>query len=204
MSSVRQEVVQGGLVRFAESEIPTDHGVFRLIVYRCAATGDEHLAIVRGDLQGVRSVLCRIHSECWTGETLGSHRCDCRAQLDRALEELAREGTGVVVYLRQEGRGIGLGNKVRAYALQDAGHDTVDANKILGLPVDARRYDAAAVILRDLGVESVRLLTNNPEKVRGLVAAGIPVEGRVPIRIEPNATNAGYLRTKREKLGHLL
>jgi len=204
MSSVRQESVQAGLVRFAESEIPTDVGTFRLLVYRCAATGDEHLAIVRGDVQGASSVLCRIHSECWTGETLGSLRCDCRQQLDRALAEIAREGAGVVVYLRQEGRGIGLGNKVRAYALQDAGHDTVDANKMLGFPADGRRYDAAAVILRDLGVQSVRLLTNNPDKVKGLVSAGMPVDGRVPIRVEPNETNAAYLETKRTRLGHLL
>ena len=204
MGFVRQEAARSGVERFAESEIPTDFGTFRLVVYRSLATGDEHVAIVRGEIAGLASVLCRVHSECWTGESLGSLRCDCRAQLDLAFAEIAREGAGVVVYLRQEGRGIGLGNKVRAYALQDEGHDTVDANKMLGFPADARRYDVAAVILRDLGVPSIRLLTNNPDKVKALVAAGIPVDGRVPIRTEPNEMNAGYLKTKRDRLGHLL
>jgi GTP cyclohydrolase II len=201
--AVRQPGRGESLVRFAESEIPTSFGRFRLYVYR-TPSGEEHLAIVRGDVSGTEAVLTRIHSECWTGETLGSLRCDCRAQLDRALEEIALAGVGIVVYLRQEGRGIGLGNKIRAYALQDEGADTVDANEILGFPVDARRYDVAGEILRDLGIGSVRLLTNNPEKVKGLAAAGVPVVGRVPIRIEPTADNAGYLETKRNKLGHIL
>ncbi len=204
MSTARQPDCQSGFVRFAESEIPTDHGIFRVLVYRCATSEDEQVAVVRGDVAGLESVLCRVHSECFTGETLGSLRCDCRGQLDHAFEAIAREGAGVIVYLRQEGRGIGLGNKIRAYALQDHGDDTVDANLKLGFPADARRYDTAATILRDLGVGSVRLLTNNPEKVRALVAAGIPVAGRLPIRVEPTETNAAYLKTKRDRLGHLL
>jgi 3,4-dihydroxy 2-butanone 4-phosphate synthase/GTP cyclohydrolase II len=204
LNAARQPGSKSGLVRFAESEIPTDHGTFRVIVYRCATSEEEHVGIVRGEIAGRTSVLCRVHSECFTGETLGSLRCDCRAQLDAAFAEIEKEEAGVIVYLRQEGRGIGLGNKIRAYALQDQGVDTVDANHQLGFPADARRYDAAATILRDLGVRSVRLMTNNPDKVRGLASAGVPVDGRLPIRVEPTETNAAYLKTKRDRLGHLL
>jgi GTP cyclohydrolase II len=186
--------------RYATATLPTRHGVFQLAIYR--ADGAEHVAAWIGDVAGAE-VLCRVHSECWTGEVLGSLRCDCRAQLDSALERIARAGRGVLVYLRQEGRGIGLGDKIRAYALQDEGADTVDANVQLGLPVDARRYDAAAAILRDLGVASVALMTNNPDKITGLQAAGIPVARRVAHWVPSSLQSAHYLETKRDRLGHL-
>jgi GTP cyclohydrolase II len=197
------------LVRYAEAEIPTVHGPFRLYVYRDAEdakTGDpnaeEHMAIVRGEVAKGVNILCRVHSECWTSEVLGSLKCDCREQLEVALERIAAEGTGLVVYLRQEGRGIGLGNKVRAYALQDSGADTVEANLALGFEADARRYDLAAAILDDLGVRSIRLLTNNPLKVAGLRAAGVPVADRIAHWVGENQHNAAYLAVKRRKMGH--
>src|SRR5207342_3383921 len=190
-------------------EIPTVYGPFRLYVYRDAAEADsdspaveEHMAIVRGDIGGSSSVLCRVHSECWTSEVLGSLKCDCREQLEVALERIAAEGAGVVVYLRQEGRGIGLGNKVRAYALQDGGADTVEANLALGFEADARRYDLAASILADLEVRSIRLLTNNPLKVAGLRAAGVNVASRLAHWVGENQHNATYLAVKRRKMGH--
>jgi len=186
--------------RYATATLPTRHGVFQLAIYRHG--GAEHVAVWVGELGGAE-VLCRVHSECWTGEVLGSLKCDCRAQLDSALERIARAGGGVLVYLRQEGRGIGLGDKIRAYALQDAGADTVDANVKLGLPVDARSYDAAAAILRDLGVTSVALMTNNPDKIAGLQAAGIPVARRIAHWVPSSLQSAHYLETKRDRLGHL-
>jgi GTP cyclohydrolase II len=197
------------LVRYAEAEIPTSYGPFRLYVYRNAAevnsdspNVEEHMAIVRGDVSGAPNVLCRVHSECWTSEVLGSLKCDCREQFEVALERVAAEGTGVVVYLRQEGRGIGLGNKVRAYALQDSGADTVEANLALGFEADARRYDLAAAILADLGVRSIRLLTNNPLKVAGLRSAGVVVGDRIAHWVGENQHNAAYLAVKRRKMGH--
>jgi GTP cyclohydrolase II len=197
------------LIRYAEADLPTVHGPFRLVVYRDAADAhnnatnvEEHLAIVRGDIAGVSNVLCRVHSECWTSEVIGSLKCDCREQLDAALERVAAEGTGLVVYLRQEGRGIGLGNKVRAYALQNDGADTVEANLALGFEADARRYDLAAAILEDQGVRSIRLLTNNPLKVAGLRAAGVTVAERIAHWVGENQHNASYLAIKRRKMGH--
>jgi GTP cyclohydrolase II len=197
------------LIRYAEADLPTAHGPFRLVVYRDAADAynsatnvEEHLAIVRGDIAGASNVLCRVHSECWTSEVIGSLKCDCREQLDAALERIAAEGTGVVVYLRQEGRGIGLGNKVRAYALQNDGADTVEANLALGFEADARRYDLAAAILEDQGVRSIRLLTNNPLKVAGLRAAGVTVAERIAHWVGENQHNASYLAIKRRKMGH--
>jgi GTP cyclohydrolase II/3,4-dihydroxy 2-butanone 4-phosphate synthase/GTP cyclohydrolase II len=191
------------LTRYAESEIPTRNGRFRIIVYRDCHDDSEHVAIVRGELFGKQGVLCRVHSECWTSEVLGSLKCDCREQLERALDAIAQADEGVIVYLRQEGRGIGLGNKIRAYALQEAGRDTVEANLELGFAADLRTYDFAARILNDLGVRSVALMTNNPDKIRGLEKAGVRVEERVAHWSAPNEHNADYLEVKREKMGHL-
>jgi len=158
---------------------------------------------VLGDVAG-HAVPTRLHSECLTSEVLGSLKCDCRAQLDRALDHVAARGRGVVLYLRQEGRGIGLGNKIRAYALQAQGHDTYEANRLLGFPDDLRRYDVAADMLRLLGVRSVQLITNNPEKLDGLAAAGIPVRRRIALPSPANPHNLGYLRIKRERTGHAI
>ena len=189
--------------RYAASEVPTEYGPVNTVVYR--AGKDEHLALVVGDLAAAspdEGVLARVHSECWTGEVLRSSKCDCRAQLDRALSAIVAEGRGVVVYLRQEGRGIGLGNKIRAYALQASGADTVEANRMLGFSDDERTYDVAAAILKELGVGAVRLLTNNPEKVRGLEAHGVKVVRRERLSVEPTEHSAEYLAVKAKKMGH--
>jgi len=194
--------------RYSEATIPTHHGHMTVVVYREAGKRREereHIAIVTGALDALRgdtAVLARVHSECWTGETLGSLKCDCREQLDRALAAIEEEGRGVLVYLRQEGRGIGLGNKIKAYALQSEGADTVEANEQLGFAPDLRSYELAATILRDLGVQSVALMTNNPDKCAGLEEAGITVARRVPHWGGPNEHNRDYLEVKRTKLGH--
>ncbi|HET9596047.1 MAG TPA: GTP cyclohydrolase II [Anaeromyxobacteraceae bacterium] len=188
---------------YSEAPLPTERGVFRVVVFRERVTGAEHVAMVRGDPAG-DGVLARVHSECLTSEVLGSLKCDCRAQLDRALDLIADRGRGVLVYLRQEGRGIGLGNKIAAYALQAKGHDTYEANRLLGFADDLRRYDVAAEMLRLLGVRSVDLVTNNPLKVDGLVRAGMPVRRRVALPSPANPHNIGYLETKRQKTGHLI
>jgi 3,4-dihydroxy 2-butanone 4-phosphate synthase / GTP cyclohydrolase II len=188
--------------RLAETVLPTQHGTFTVTGFRDVITGAEHLAMVgpRG-LRG-RAPLARLHSECLTGDVFGSQRCDCGPQLERALERVATEG-GVVVYLRgHEGRGVGLVAKLQAYALQDAGRDTVDANLDLGLPADARHYGTATQVLRDLKIETVRLLTNNPDKVRNLEDFGVPVAERVPLTPHPNDHNLAYLQTKRDRMGH--
>ncbi len=198
------------VVRYAESDVPTEYGSVRVVVFRAGgnespeAGPEEHIALVVGDVAspGGPPPLVRVHSECWTGEVLRSHKCDCRDQLDHALRAISVAGRGVVVYLRQEGRGIGLGNKIRAYALQEQGHDTVDANRMLGFEDDARTYDVAAAMLADLGVSRVALLTNNPRKVDGLQAHGVEVTERVPIAVEPNEHNADYLAVKATKMGH--
>lgn len=188
--------------RVGDARLPTDYGEFRIVSYR-AADGDEHVAIVEGDPRG-DGVLTRLHSECLTGDVLASRKCDCGDQLEHALRSIAAEGRGVVVYLRgHEGRGIGLANKIKAYELQDAGLDTVDANTAQGLPIDARRYDVAAAILTDLGVGSVRLMSNNPAKVDALIEHGIAVEERVAVVMPLVAERVGYLRTKAERLGHV-
>jgi GTP cyclohydrolase II len=190
--------------RYSEAVLPTAHGSFRIVVYRFGdGPDDEHVALVRGEVAGGEAVLARVHSECLTGEVLGSLRCDCRQQLDHALCRIAAEGLGVLVYLRQEGRGIGLGNKVRAYALQDQGIDTVEANVALGFDPDLRSYDMAAAILRELGVESVRLMTNNPAKIEGLAAAGIPVIAQESHWVETTEHSHEYLLAKKTKMGHL-
>jgi len=195
------------LIRYADAEIPTAHGPLRVFVYRDPSVGEheqaeEHVAIVAGDVGGQSNVLVRVHSECWTSEVLGSLKCDCREQLDAAIDRIAAEGTGVVVYLRQEGRGIGLGNKVRAYALQNDGADTVEANLALGFEADERRYDLAAAILKDLGVRSIRLLTNNPTKIAGLRASGVVITERISHWVGENQYNSDYLAVKRRKMGH--
>jgi 3,4-dihydroxy 2-butanone 4-phosphate synthase / GTP cyclohydrolase II len=191
--------------RVAEATLPTDHGQFQAYVFESVLDAEQHLALVYGDLESAKDPLVRVHSECLTGDVMGSLRCDCGPQLHTALAKIAAEGAGVVVYLRgHEGRGIGLGHKIRAYALQEDGHDTVDANLQLGLPVDSREYGIGAQILVDLGVTDMRLMTNNPSKYGGLEGFGLNIVERVPLESRPTAFNIDYLRTKRERLGHLL
>jgi 3,4-dihydroxy 2-butanone 4-phosphate synthase/GTP cyclohydrolase II len=191
--------------RVAEASLPTEHGQFQVYVFESVLDGEQHLAMVYGDLTTTRDVLVRVHSECLTGDVMGSMRCDCGPQLHTALAKIAAEGAGVVVYLRgHEGRGIGLGHKIRAYALQENGSDTVDANIELGLPVDSREYGIGAQILVDLGVSSMRLMTNNPSKYGGLEGFGLNIVERVAIESLPTEFNIDYLRTKRERMGHLL
>jgi len=189
--------------RFAEAQMPSRFGSFRLVVYRELDGGKEHLAVLAGEIEGAEDLLIRVHSECLTGEAFHSLRCDCRDQLDLALERIQSAGAGAVLYLRQEGRGIGLGNKIRAYAMQDEGLDTVDANLALGFEDDQRGYQVAADMLRDLGVRSVALMTNNPRKVEGLERDGIRVSRREPHEVEAHEHNRGYLKTKQDRLGHL-
>jgi GTP cyclohydrolase II len=188
--------------RVARANLPTRYGTFEVFVYD-SAEGKEHVALTLGAVDDGGPVLVRAHSECLTGDVLGSARCDCGEQLDDSLRFLQERGRGILLYLRQEGRGIGLANKISAYALQEQGLDTVEANLALGLPEDGRDYRIAAEMLLDLGVRQARLLTNNPVKVEGLERHGIEVVERVPLRISPNPSNVGYLRTKREKMGHL-
>ncbi|MBV9142218.1 MAG: bifunctional 3,4-dihydroxy-2-butanone-4-phosphate synthase/GTP cyclohydrolase II [Pseudonocardiales bacterium] len=191
------------VVRVAEARIPTAHGEFTAIGFDSLLDGVEHIALVAGQIGDGADVLVRVHSECLTGDVFGSLRCDCGPQLDAALAAIAAEGRGVVLYVRgHEGRGIGLMHKLQAYQLQDAGADTVDANLALGMPADARDYGTGAQILVDLGVRSMRLLTNNPAKRAGLEGYGLTITGRVPLPIRPNPENLRYLRTKRDRMGH--
>ncbi len=190
------------LQRIASALLPTAEATFTMTVFR-ALDGKEHMVIALGDLGGA-TPLVRLHSECLTGDALGSLRCDCGPQLREAMRRIADEGRGAILYLRQEGRGIGLGNKIRAYALQDGGIDTVEANHQLGFPDDARDYSLAVALLHEIGVSRLRLLTNNPRKVASLEKDGIEVVDRVPLRAGENAHNLGYLATKRQRLGHLL
>lgn len=193
-----------GVQRIATSRFPTKSGLFRAHAF-AGADGCEHLALVRLRLRQITAPLVRIHSECVTGEALGSLRCDCGAQLHESLRRIVEAGSGILIYLRgHEGRGIGLANKIRAYALQDAHHDTVSANRALGLPVDARNYAPAVAMLLELGVRRVRLLTNNPKKVSAVEAAAIVVEERVPLVAGATIENERYLQAKADKLGHLL
>lgn len=201
------------ITRYSEAKLPTPNGEFRVVVYRTGdpvgpggtalgAGPEEHVAMVLGDVRGA-DVLTRVHSSCFTGEVLGSLRCDCRAQLDAALAKIGEVGRGVLVYLVQEGRGIGLGNKIKAYELQDAGADTVDANLALGFDADLRSYDLAAGILADLGVTSVRLMTNNPQKISGLERAGVVIGAHESHWVDASAHSDVYLATKKSKLGHI-
>ncbi len=202
MLSVAREL-DPSITRYSEADVPTEYGSFRVVVYHEQGSPHEHVALVRGDVAGATDVLVRVHSECFTSEVLHSLKCDCREQLDLALRRVAAAGTGAVIYLRQEGRGIGLGNKIRAYALQDQGFDTVDANRALGFADDLRRYHVATAILADLDIRSIALLTNNPTKVVALREDGVVITRRVAHRVAPTEHNRSYLDTKRERMGHL-
>jgi 3,4-dihydroxy 2-butanone 4-phosphate synthase / GTP cyclohydrolase II len=190
--------------RVVSARLPMEAGEFDVVGYRSVLDDKHHLALVKGDVAGKEDVLVRVHSECVTGDVFHSRRCDCGEQLEAALAMIEEEGEGVLLYLAQEGRGIGLLNKLRAYKLQEEGLDTVEANERLGLPADLRDYGIGAQILVDLGLSSIRILTNNPKKIRGLEGYGLSVTAQIPIEAEPNPNNAAYLRTKRDKLDHTL
>ncbi len=201
------EIIEGEgqprtIQKYSETVLPTQHGEFRCLVYR-DENGVEEVAMAVGEISGEEDVLCRVHSACLTSEVLGSVKCDCKEQLDASLRLIQKVGQGVVIYLHQEGRGIGLGNKIRAYAEQAKGHDTVDANRVLGLPDDTRRYDTAAGILKDLGIKSVALLTNNPLKIAGLEKHGVVVSRRVAHLLSVGAIASEYVKTKQERMGHM-
>lgn len=192
------------VTREVEVRMPTDYGEFRAIAYTNDVDSKEHVALVKGEIDGEEPVLVRVHSECLTGDVFHSHRCDCGSQFEAALQQIEEAGNGVLLYMRQEGRGIGLVNKLKAYKLQEQGLDTVDANLKLGFPADLRDYGIGAQILKDLGVRKIRLLTNNPRKITGLEGYGLEVVQRVPIQMTENEDNSNYLHTKQKKLGHLL
>jgi 3,4-dihydroxy 2-butanone 4-phosphate synthase/GTP cyclohydrolase II len=185
-------------------KMPTDFGDFNLHLYRSRVDGQHHLALVRGEVAGRKNVLVRVHSECLTGDVFGSRRCDCGPQLHRAMSQVAEAGCGVILYMRQEGRGIGLGPKIQAYKLQEQGMDTVEANLKLGYGMDLREYGLGAQMLCDLGLKTIRLLTNNPKKVVGLAGYGLKIVEQVPIQVKANPHNERYLKTKKKKMGHLL
>jgi len=190
--------------RVADAQLPTELGEFRIIGYRSLVSKEEFVVLTLGELRSDRPTLVRIHSQCLTGDVFGSLKCDCGQQLRAAMETIAREGCGAIVYQQQEGRGIGIINKIRAYALQDEGADTIEANIRLGLDVDQRKYDQCAEILLDLGLGLVRIISNNPAKLRALERAGLNICGRVALEVSPNPVALSYLRTKKRKMGHLL
>ena len=199
-----KENKEASVERVVEIKMPTRYGDFKMFGFINKLNGEHHVALVKGEINEKNEVLTRVHSECLTGDALGSKRCDCGEQYDAAMKRIAEEGCGILLYMRQEGRGIGLINKLKAYSLQDKGFDTVEANEMLGFPADMRSYDVAAAILKDLGVSKVNLMTNNPRKIDGLERYGIEIVNRVPIKMNHNEKNEFYLQTKKEKLGHIL
>jgi 3,4-dihydroxy 2-butanone 4-phosphate synthase/GTP cyclohydrolase II len=201
---LRRRIKTGTVERVAEASLPTEFGDFRLIGYRSLTSSEEFVVLARGDLRSHNPILVRIHSQCLTGDVFGSLKCDCGQQLRLAMERIEMEGCGVIVYQQQEGRGIGIINKIRAYALQDEGADTIEANLRLGLVVDPRQYQQCAEILLDLGLRDVRVMSNNPAKIRALKRSGLRISARVALESPPTAAASHYLRTKKERMGHLL